>query len=176
MAKTTRAAAKRKAVPGKLAGSEASDTASLSATIEDAILKCLEERVTGGDAHALLVAVDHYIRTGRRVPLVFAQPFLDRIDEWFRNQAETLDEAFKVQRPKGQHFDELKKRFGLRPSILLRVLHIQRAEKLPIGDEIFDKVGRQLGETARYVRDIWYDKESKLMRAYLRKAERITLA
>jgi hypothetical protein len=70
----------------------------------------------------------------------------------------------------------LKKRSGLRPSILLRVLHAHLTHKLPIGGEVFAVVAKQLGLTERYVRDTWYAKESKPMRALLRTAEKITLA
>jgi hypothetical protein len=167
--------AKARRAPVRRNPAEALDAVSLLARIEDAILKQLEERVKQGDGRALLEAIDHFMRSGR-VPLFFAHKWCDRTDPWFRNQIETLDEALGVQRPKGKHFDELKKRSGLRPSIILRVLHVKRPHpELPIGDEIFAIVANQLGLTTRYVRDTWYDKESKFLRALMRTAEKITL-
>jgi hypothetical protein len=134
------------------------------------------KRFEEGDTSHLLWGIDLCLRTGRAAPELFATEFCNRFVRWATHQVQTLDEAFGVQRPAGQHFQELKKRYGLRPSILLRVLHVQRTKNLPIDDEIFAIVGKQLGVKTRYVRDIWYDKESKALRALFRTAEKITLA
>jgi hypothetical protein len=55
----------------------------------------------GGNPLMLLIAIDACLRAGSKAPMWTAQKFCDRIDQWFRGQAKTLDEAFGVQRPPG---------------------------------------------------------------------------
>jgi hypothetical protein len=73
-----------------------------------ALLEQLRKDRNRGDPRALLYVVDFCLRTGTKVPLWAAQEFCDRIDQWFRSQVATLDEAFGVQAPKGEHFKSRK--------------------------------------------------------------------
>jgi hypothetical protein len=131
------------------------------------LIKQQRQKFKKGDARALLDAVDLCIRTGRRVPPDLATAFCDRLDRYFRDQVETLDEAFAVQRPKGQHFNERKKRAHLRPIITFNVLQAQQIDNKPIGGELFAIVAKKLGLTERYVRDRWYDPENRDWRRML---------
>jgi hypothetical protein len=172
-APTKRPTQRQKKLPG--ASGETRDAARVEDWLASS-LKHLEKKVKQGDAHALITAIDFCLRSGRPVPLFFAQNWCDRTLAWFNDQVETLDEALGVQRPKGQHFQELKKRSGLRPGIVLRVLYVKRTQNLPIGDEVFAIVGEQLGVTTRFVRDTWYAPESKAWRTLLKTAREIVIA
>jgi hypothetical protein len=133
----------------------------------DQLIKQQQWKFEKGDGKALLYAVDLHLRTGRPVPAELATTFCNRLDRWFLDQVETLDEAFAVQRPKGQHFNERKERARLRPIITLHVLKAQQDHNLPIGNELFAIVAKELGLTERYVRARWYDKENRLRRVLL---------
>jgi hypothetical protein len=121
---------------------------------------------------ALLHAIHYCIETGRPVPLSFAEEWIGRYNLWHYDQVRTLDEAFNVARAKGLHFHDLKKRAALRAPIVLGVLQVQRTQGLPIGGEIFAIVAKRVGATERFVREVWYSKESKRLRSMLELLEK----
>jgi hypothetical protein len=123
------------------------------------------------NGRTFLQEITFYIQVGQPVPLPIAQKWVDRYG-WADNQVETLDEAFDVQRPKRQHFPELKKRSRLRLAIVLLVYSAKRKQGLPIGDDNFAFVGKRLKESARFVRSVWYDKKSELFRDLYRHPRR----
>jgi hypothetical protein len=123
----------------------------------------------GDDGHALLTAIDLCVRTGRPVPPPFAQLFCDRLDEWFRHQAASLDQVFGVQRPKGQHLADLKKRTRLRPIVVTRVLELH-AQGLAIDTVLLTRVAGELGISLSTVNRLYYDREGRALRSILRKA------
>jgi hypothetical protein len=125
-----------------------------------------------GDPRALLLAVDLCLRTGGKVPADLATAFCDRLDEWFRDQVRTLDESFGVERPRGQHFDDLKKRSRDRMRVLRCALRLRETENLPVGGELFAAVAEKLGLPEDYVRERWYDKKIRDLRLYLLRQER----
>jgi hypothetical protein len=143
---------------------EASGETKDAAGAEDAFAKTVLEKVKREGGRAVLDAVNYCISSGLTVPPFLAQEWLDRIYPWYFDQIASLDEAFEVQRPKGQHFEDLKRRSALRQPIVLRVIHVKRTQNLPLGGELFAIVGRQFGVTERYVREIWYSKESEFWR------------
>ena len=105
------------------------------------------------------VVVDACLRTGRKVPRWAAQEFSDRIENWFRAQVKTLDEAFGVQRPPGELSAGRKKREHLRPYIVLRALSLNKFQGVPIDDGMFERVAREerraaLDAWGRYVGDL----------------------
>ena len=139
------------------------------AKLTEALVEWCRKQHAGGNPTALLIAVDACLRSGSKVPLWAAQEFCDRIDEWFRFQARTLDEAFGAERPRGKHFDKRRKRERLRPRIVLRVLQLNRQDE-PIGGGLFERVGRELGVSASYVSDVYYENDSPSLRLLLRNA------
>jgi hypothetical protein len=124
-------------------------------------------RYSEGDNLALLLAVDHCLSTGRAVPADLATAYCGRFGVWHRDQVPTLDEAFGVERPKGQHFDNLKKRSCDRMLVLQCAMRLQATKNLPMGGEMYTAVAKELGLTERYVRARLYDKENKPLRQYL---------
>jgi hypothetical protein len=132
----------------------------------------LEQTVKQGNGRALLYAIHYCIETGRPVPLFFAQEWTGRFNPWLYHQVRTLDEAFNVARPKGLHFHALKKRAALREPIVLGVLQVQRTQGLPIDGEIFAIVGKRVGVSERFVREVWYSKEGRRLRGMLELLEK----
>lgn len=133
--------------------------------LSEALVEWCRKQYAGGNSLMLLIAVDACLRTGSKVPPWAAQKFCDQIDEWLRAQAKTLDEAFGVQRPAGQHFDRRKQREALRPYIVLRVLDLNKLQGVPIGDGLFEQVARELNVSASYVREVHYENDSRTLRA-----------
>jgi hypothetical protein len=124
-------------------------------------------RYSEGDNLALLLAVDHCHRCGKAVPADLATDFSNRTDKWFRNQVRTLDEALGVERPKGQHFDDLKKRSCDGMLVLQCAMRLRVTQNLPMGGELYTAVAKELRLTERYVRALLYDKQNKILRQYL---------
>jgi hypothetical protein len=133
--------------------------------LTEALVKWCRKRYARGNPLMLLIAVDACLRTGSKVPLWAAQKFCDQIDKWLRAQVKTLDEAFGVQRPAGKHFDRRKKREALRPYIVLRVLDLNKFQGVPIGGGLFEQVARELKVSAPYVSDVYYERDSRALRA-----------
>jgi hypothetical protein len=69
--------------------------------LTEALVEWCRKEYAGGNPLMLLIAIDACLRAGSKAPMWTAQKFCDRIDQWFRGQAKTLDEAFGVQRPPG---------------------------------------------------------------------------
>jgi hypothetical protein len=135
-----------------------------------ALVECCRKQHAGGNPLMLLIAVDACLRTGRKVPRWAAQEFSDRIENWFRAQVKTLDEAFGVQRPPGEHSAGRKKRELLRPYIVLRVLALNTFQGVPIDDGMFERVARELKVSGlkvagSYVKKVYYQRDSHALRA-----------
>jgi hypothetical protein len=120
------------------------------------------------DGRAFLQEITFYMHVGQPVPPPVAQEWVNRCGPWLCDQVETLDEAFDARRPKGQHFDDLRRRSALRPEIVMLVSHIQRTQGLPISSnsEIWADAAGQLKLSERYVRETYNDKESRPFRAF----------
>lgn len=133
-----------------------------------ALVECCRKQHAGGNPLMLLIAVDACLRTGRKVPRWAAQEFSDRIENWFRAQVKTLDEAFGVQRPPGEHSAGRKKREHLRPYIVLRVLALNKFQGVPIDDGMFERVAREERRAAlhawgQYVRNLVSPADAKVI-------------
>jgi hypothetical protein len=130
-------------------------------------------RYADGDNLALLEAADHCHSTGRALPADLATAHCTRFGSWRRDQVRTLDEAFGVERPKGQHFDELKKRSCDRMDVLNCAMRLRQTKNLPVGGEMFMAIAEELGLTERYVRERFYDEEIGPLRQYLLKQYKV---
>jgi hypothetical protein len=126
-------------------------------------------RYAEGDNRALLLAVDLCHRTGRAVPADLATDYCDKLDAWFLDQVPTLDEAFGVERPERQHFDDRKERVRQLPRVLACVARLRKTEGLSIGPEMFVAVAKELRLTASYVEDCFYNREIEDLRKYVLK-------
>jgi hypothetical protein len=120
----------------------------------------------------VLDAVDLCARTGRPIPMWAVGPFCSRYQDWLHFRTKTLDAAFKVDRPKGLHFDTAAYRERMRPSVVRRVLHLQRpdgkTESVPLNGALFRRAGKMLGVSGSLVRTIWYEPASiPLIRTFI---------
>jgi hypothetical protein len=113
-------------------------------------------RFRAGEAEALLDALE--LCAAYRVPLPewAANEFLNRFYAWAEFRTATLDEAFGVARPKGTHLKARRLREALRFDILQEVSRL-RSEKMPLSDEIFEKVARLVGTSYKRTRKIYYE-------------------
>ena len=116
------------------------------------------------DGYFLLSAIDLCLRTGRAVPLPFAQQFCDRFLRFASFQERTLDEAFSV--PRRKRFGDAKKRYGLMPSVVKRVSDLYQAGAT-IDGALFDRVGEELGISGSQANKLYYAKASRPLRSIL---------
>jgi len=125
------------------------------------VAKC-RRQFKAGKQVALLDAIDFCARAGLSMPLWLAEAFCARYLEWVRFRAKTLDEAFRVARPKGARLDDRARRERLRGSVILRVLLLSR-EGVP-RLEAFERVGAELGISNKLAEAIFYERESRSWR------------
>jgi hypothetical protein len=79
----------------------------------------------------------------------------------------TLDEAFGVKRPKGQHHESARDREVLRPQIIFDV-YSRHAKGAPLDQAIFEEVGRNLGISGGEAIKIFGEPESDELREIVR--------
>jgi hypothetical protein len=128
--------------------------------------RLIEERhkqFEAGDAAALLDAVDLCARSGTAMPEWLANAFCERYLDWCMLRAKTLDDAFRVKRPKNMRVGDRARRERLKPRVVLAVLRLRRKENLPFGEELFERAGATLKPkiTGSLARDVFYDPENR---------------
>jgi hypothetical protein len=115
------------------------------------MIKKLRKRIKRGDMVALLDAVDLCARSGIPLPTWLATDFCNRFMKWRLFHAKSLDEAFAVTRKrmriKSRATDE-----WLKLPITLEVL----SKDAPIGEEMFELVGKKFGVGKTTAKDIYY--------------------
>lgn len=121
-----------------------------------------------GDRRFILHGLHQCLATGRPVPLPLAQAFCDCFDDFASYRAETLDEAFGVERPARQHFDSLRARSWLMPLIVLRVDELHRQGRA-IDGSLFADVAREFKSSERTVNGLYYDPAMRWLRRLAKK-------
>jgi hypothetical protein len=126
----------------------------------------LKARHDAGDGRALFEALD--LNTSIMVPWI-AEAYAKGWGRYLRHEAKTLDEAFGVERPKGQHFEAARKRERLRPQIILGVYALHANGKgMPLDGAIFETIGREAGISGREASEIFGEPESDELRELAR--------
>jgi hypothetical protein len=125
--------------------------------LSDRALEAYRRRYQRGDSAALLRALDLWLDCFRGPPAWIADEFFDAISRWLAGA--TLDEAFRVQRVPGEHVDRRRQREDLRPRIILEVTRLAQ-QNAPMDDRTFGRVGDEIGQSAGYVRTVYYESES----------------
>lgn len=115
-----------------------------------------QDREQPPDPAALLDAIDFCARAGMPMPRWLAEAWCARYEDWMLFRAKSLDEAFGVSRPKGMHIDGAAQRQRLKARVVLEVLRLHGEEKLPIDQDLFDRVGKVLGIGGGLVNKIYY--------------------
>ena len=122
--------------------------------------RLVEERrkqFEAGDQGALLDALDLCLRSGVRVPGWLVNVFCDRYLDWLLFRAGTLDDAFRVKRPKGMQLKRRASREALKPRVVIEVIRLRRLG-LKKDETLFKKVGKVLNIRRSLASQIYYDK------------------
>jgi hypothetical protein len=127
----------------------------------------LRSRFEAGEQRALLDAVDICARAGIPLPWWLAEAFSTCFTAWRRLQIETLDETFKVTWPKGTRWNDLARREHLKWDVLHRAFELRTRENLPFGEELFERIGRDLDISRSLANKIFYAPENKDDREYV---------
>jgi len=89
------------------------------------------------------------------------------IEGYFDNRPKSWDDLFGSPFPKGAKVASLRKLNRIKTKVFLRVKEL-RAEGRPIGDELFEQVGKEFAVSAQTVRNaIYYDKGLQFVDALL---------
>ena len=124
------------------------------------VVEKLREKFEAGDEGALLNAVDCSARGGIPLPVWAANAFCDRYMRWYRFQVESLDAAFRVQRPKGMHIKDRAYREMLKPRVVLELLRLQSEERTAVDEFLFARIGKRLGISRSLASKVYYDPEN----------------
>jgi len=125
----------------------------------------LHERYNHGDNRAVLEAIDILSAV---FPDWLRQAYFVAWGRYRRYEVDTLDQAFGVERPKGQHIEDAQKREELRKLILFRVYFLHYRENKPIDAGTFAQVADELGVSTGLVTQIFGSAESDELREILR--------
>jgi hypothetical protein len=130
-------------------------------------LKGCHERFDQGDNRAVLDAVELCGQAGL-LPLWVRNAFSEAWSAYRHYKAATLDQAFGVERLKGEHIDTRREREELREQILFRVYELCYQEGAKLDASTFARVGDELGKSATYVQGVFSEPESDELREILR--------
>ena len=108
------------------------------------VLEILKEIFDGGNKWPLLYAIHQCLLLKRPLPEWLRLAFLDDYESATGYEIKSWDDAFGRPHPKGAHIEKRKRHFELRYVITQRVEKL-RSEKKPVDNELFDKIGKELG-------------------------------
>jgi hypothetical protein len=110
---------------------------------------------------ALFELVVWYIASGRAPPAEITTEFVQRYDRWLKFEVRTLDEAFKMERPKGLHISDRAIRERYRFYIAGRVAELHRGGAgMPIDRGLFDTIAAEIvggGMSGALAEKIYYE-------------------
>jgi hypothetical protein len=119
-----------------------------------------ERFMAGNNPGVLLDAIDLCARAALPMPLWLAEAFTERYARWASYEAETLDVAFDVERPKGKHLGTQAERERLRHAVVFEVERRHR-DGANIDTSLFEAIGREFGIGGHTkVSEIYYEAES----------------
>jgi hypothetical protein len=124
----------------------------------DIYVENMRERIDAGDPLALLDAVELYVSCGTVMPTWLSQIYLTHYGDWrWRFRARTLDAAFGVAGlRKGRKLSKARKREELKAPVVLTTLGLHKKTGLPIGNELFERVGSKFKIGLSTARDLFY--------------------
>ncbi|MDO9104816.1 MAG: hypothetical protein Q7U57_07625 [Methylovulum sp.] len=121
-------------------------------------LEKLIARYDQGEKEALLHIINHCIWAKIDVPERFADAFGEAVFKWQKAEVPSLDKAFDVERPKGEHINARKKKLRLMRRVHLAVETLHK-EGRPINKILYQEVGEQFHIGGTLAEN--YHKESK---------------
>jgi len=128
-------------------------------------LESCQRRYARGDHAALLEALWAWLTWCQGPPDWMVKGYHAAMMKFARGEALTLDAAFGIKRPSGEHSKDQHERQVLRPFIVFGVEEL-RQRKVPL-KVAFDRVGADIGHGGGYVKDVYYESASSDMRKYL---------
>jgi hypothetical protein len=135
-------------------------------------LEDCRKRYVRGDRAALLEALDFWLACCIGPPAWIAHEFHAAWAEWLRGSE--LSDAFGVKQPRGQHHESQRERMRLVPRIMFQV-EVLRQQGMPLDVRLFSIAGADIGKSASYVRDQYYDEANAGLRRMLERM-RVTSA
>lgn len=130
----------------------------LDQEILDLINTEFKTRYENGEKGALVTALNLCTcLEDNPMPLWVAESVSEALQNWERFEAETLDEAFNVEKPKHFRMDTVKKRIRLKGQIQALVFKAKRNGE-SINEELFIEIAKQVGSNKTNVQDIYYGK------------------
>jgi hypothetical protein len=112
--------------------------------VVEAHLEEYRERFERGDKAALFSVIRFCFNEQIVAPEWIVDAFFKATNKWYSLKAKTLDEAFNVRWPKGKSIAAAKKRQRLKFAVLSAVRAARNAGR-PVDEELFEKIGRELG-------------------------------
>jgi len=131
--------------------------------IDRELVRC-HERFDRGDKTAVL---DALLVIAATFPAWLREATSSALLAYLHYTVKTLDEAFEVERPKGQHFKDARKREVLRPQIILNV-YCRYAKGEPLDQGMFDRVGDDLNISGSEAAKIFSEPASDELRELAR--------
>jgi hypothetical protein len=120
----------------------------------------LRKQYEAGDNAALLDAVEFHAYAGIAMPAWVATGYCNRYADWCTFQTRTLDDAFGVSR-KGMRLKDHARRERLKRRVIAEVLQL-RKEGVPMGGELFERVGATLDIGGSTANDLYYEARKEL--------------
>lgn len=114
-----------------------------------------KKRYKAGNKECLFSALHQCACSNLPMPDWLAEAYRNGFHEWVSYRAPSLDQAFNVKIPKGQHVNKLRelRRLNFVVPRLVKELH---AKGQPIDQQLFADVGKELGIGGSKARDIYY--------------------
>jgi len=130
---------------------------------DQGLVRC-HERFDRGDKIAVL---DALLIIAATFPVWLRTAVISALMAYRQCAVRTLDEAFEVERPKGQHHKSARDREVLRPQIIFDV-YCRHAKGAPLDQAMFEEVGRNLGISGGEASKIFGEPESDELREIVR--------
>ena len=128
-------------------------------------LESCQRRYARGDHAALLEALWAWLTWCQGPPDWIVRGYHAAMMKFAKGEAPTLDAAFGVHRPPGEHEPDRRERQMLRQLIMFGVEEL-RQQKVPL-KVAFDRIGADIRHGGGYVKDVYYESASSDMREYL---------
>jgi len=131
-------------------------------------LEQLRRRHEKGDPEAALEALEIWLDCFIGPPAWAADAFVRGWRKWRAFEAPTLGAAFGVIRRSGKQLESLREHEEIRARVLFQIERLHRRGR-PIGGALFAEVGEEIGRSASYVSDLFYDPASDALKKVLQK-------
>ena len=120
-------------------------------------LDILENEYKQGNVNSLFMAIIVCLRNDVIAPVWVGDSFLRSLMKWQSYQVKTLDEAFNIRFPKGKRLRDQHKKKVLSGAVFCQVKRLHVVEGNAIDDQLFDKIGEELGIGKTVAKNYYYE-------------------